>query len=111
MNFCGNPDKKIFTNLNSMIVFNLAMTYMNFRCGSIGTTDARAFIDGLEANISLTELDFSSNDISDKLGFAKGMANTLMVRNEPRHAKTCLMTYVNICRTIKAQISLRIQAV
>ena len=52
------------------------------RCESVGTTDARAFIGGLEANSSLTELDFSSNDISDKLGFAKGLAESLKVSQE-----------------------------
>ena len=37
------------------------------------------FVVGLQAYTSLTELDFSRNDISDKLGLAKGLAESLMV--------------------------------
>lgn len=50
-----------------------------FRCESIGTTDARVFIEGIQENSSLTELDFSSNEISDSRGFAKGLAESLKV--------------------------------
>ena len=35
------------------------------------------FVEGLQANTTLTELDFSRNDIMDKLGMAKGLAESL----------------------------------
>ena len=39
-----------------------------------GVTVIKVFVEGLQANTTLTELDFSRNDISDKLGLAKGLA-------------------------------------
>ena len=37
------------------------------------------FVVGLQAYTTLTELDFSRNDISDKLGLAEGLAESLKV--------------------------------
>ena len=51
-----------------------------YRCESVGITDIRVFAECLQANTTLTELDFSRNDISDKLGLAKGLAESLKVR-------------------------------
>ena len=45
----------------------------------MGVTDIKVFVVGLQANTTLTELDFSRNDISDKLGLAKGLAESLKV--------------------------------
>ena len=42
-------------------------------------TDIKVFVEGLQVNTTLTELDFSRNDISDKLGLAKGLAESLKV--------------------------------
>ena len=42
-------------------------------------TDIKVFVEGLQVNTTLTELDFSRNDISDKLGLAKGLAESLTV--------------------------------
>ena len=42
-------------------------------------TDIKRFVEGLQVNTTLTELDFSRNDISDKLGLAKGLAESLKV--------------------------------
>ena len=42
-------------------------------------TDTKVFVEGLQVNTTLTELDFSRNDISDKLGLAKGLAESLKV--------------------------------
>ena len=36
----------------------------------MGVTDIKVFVEGLQANTTLTELDFSRNDISDKLGLS-----------------------------------------
>ena len=37
------------------------------------------FVVGLQAYTTLTELDFSRSDISDKLGLAEGLAESLKV--------------------------------
>ena len=37
------------------------------------------FVVGLQAYTTLTELDLSRNDISDKLGLAEGLAESLKV--------------------------------
>ena len=37
------------------------------------------FVVGLQAYTTLTELDFSRNDISDNLGLAEGLAESLKV--------------------------------
>ena len=42
-------------------------------------TDIKVFVEGLQVNTTLTELDFIRNDISDKLGLAKGLAESLKV--------------------------------
>ena len=42
-------------------------------------TDIKVFVEGLQVNTTLTELDFSRNDISDKLGLAKDLAESLKV--------------------------------
>ena len=42
-------------------------------------TDIKVFVEGLQVNTTLTELDFSRNDISDKLGLAKGLDESLKV--------------------------------
>ena len=39
-------------------------------------TDIKVFVEGLQVNTTLTELDFIRNDISDKLGLAKGLAES-----------------------------------
>ena len=41
-------------------------------------TDIKVFVEGLQANTTLTELDFSRNDISDKVVLTKGLAECLM---------------------------------
>lgn len=50
-----------------------------FRCESIGTTDARLLIEGLQGNKSLTELDLSNNSLSDPLTICKGFADYLSI--------------------------------
>ena len=42
-------------------------------------TDIKVFVEGLKVNTTLTELDFSRNDILDKLGLARGLAESLKV--------------------------------
>ena len=42
-------------------------------------TDIKVFVEGLQVNTTLTELDFSRNDISDKLGLAKGLDESFKV--------------------------------
>ena len=42
-------------------------------------TDIKLCVEGLQANTTLTELYFSRNDIMDKLGLAKGLAECLKV--------------------------------
>ena len=42
-------------------------------------TDIKVFVEGLQANTTLTELDFSRNDISDKVVLTKGLAECLKV--------------------------------
>ena len=58
---------------------NSTIFFFPYRCESMGVTDIKVFVEGLQANTTLTELDFSRNDISDKLGLAKGLAESLMV--------------------------------
>ncbi|XP_045210363.2 uncharacterized protein LOC123561819 [Mercenaria mercenaria] len=61
------------------------------RCESIGTTDARLLIEGLQSNTNLTELDISSNDISDKAVFGKGLAECLKRQD-------CKLTTISLSR-------------
>ena len=42
-------------------------------------TDIKLCVEGLQVNTILTELDFSRNNISDKLGLAEGLAESLKV--------------------------------
>ena len=42
-------------------------------------TDIKVCVEGLQVNTALTELDFSRNDISDKLGLAEGHVESLKV--------------------------------
>ena len=42
-------------------------------------TDIKVFVEGLQVNTTPTELDFSRNDISDNLGLAEGLAESLKV--------------------------------
>ncbi|WAR04991.1 NALP5-like protein [Mya arenaria] len=49
-----------------------------FRCESIGMTDCRLLIEGLLENSSITDFDMSRNDVSDKAGFGKAMAQCLL---------------------------------
>ncbi|XP_052803318.1 uncharacterized protein LOC128233605 [Mya arenaria] len=48
------------------------------RCESIGMTDCRLLIEGLLENSSITDFDMSRNDVSDKAGFGKAMAQCLL---------------------------------
>ena len=45
----------------------------------MGVTDIKVFVEGLKVNTTQTELDFSRNDILDKLGLARGLAESLKV--------------------------------
>ena len=46
-------------------------------------TDIKVFVEGLQVNTTLTELDFSRNDILDKLGLARGLAKSLRLVYRP----------------------------
>ena len=58
---------------------NSPIFFFSYRCESMGVTDIKVFMEGLQVNTTLTELDFCRNDISDKLGLAEGLAESLMV--------------------------------
>ncbi|KAL4228631.1 hypothetical protein ACF0H5_011679 [Mactra antiquata] len=58
---CG-PALKVNTSLKTL------------RCESIGSTDVRLLIDGLQSNTTLVDLDMTSNEIADSVGFTKGLS-------------------------------------
>ncbi|XP_052212541.1 uncharacterized protein LOC127831603 [Dreissena polymorpha] len=47
------------------------------RCESIGMTDCRVLLEGLQSSSSMTDLDMSCNDVSDKAGFGKAFSQWL----------------------------------
>ena len=52
---------------------------LHFRAKSIGSVDMNVLAMSLEANIGLTELDLSSNGLTDRTALARGLAAALRV--------------------------------
>ncbi|KAJ8321968.1 hypothetical protein KUTeg_000439, partial [Tegillarca granosa] len=66
---CVGPALKTNTSLKTL------------RAESIGTTDVRLLMDGLQDNTSLTEIDLSRNSVSDSSILGKGFAECLKKEN------------------------------
>ncbi|KAJ8322200.1 hypothetical protein KUTeg_000671, partial [Tegillarca granosa] len=75
---CVGPALKTNTSLKTL------------RAESIGTTDVRLLMDGLQDNTSLTEIDLSRNSVSDSSILGKGFAECLKKKN-------CGLVTLNLC--------------
>ncbi|KAK3586423.1 hypothetical protein CHS0354_017066 [Potamilus streckersoni] len=52
-------------------------TLRTLRAEGIGSTDVRLLLDGLKENKTLSELDLSNNEVTDKTGFGQGISEWL----------------------------------